>query len=354
MIRYLFKCKTLSPIHIGAGSDIEPLNYIIRGSRLHAIRMGGFICGLEDRKRSEFEGLIDAGNLTGIRKFLFENAEVENCSDFSTEVSPEVAGKYRSRLEDVQNQLLISPFIRDKCSGMPFLPGSSIKGAIRTALVSMAAKRKGLPNPAGPREEREFESKALGYRDPKNDPLRGMKIRDAMMSDGSTVVREVVNACIKKGGRLVSNSLAMTCEVTGSLLTGEPLRLDVEILFDDLLYATDFLGSRLGPRDIMAACNEFYRPKMLEEHKRFYKGSDAEPCSAELLNHTPDAKSFLVRLGRFSGVESVTLDNYRSPRPPGRSKVWGTSRNLAEGKYPMGWLLCELIESGDPQDLAGP
>jgi hypothetical protein len=51
-----------------------------------------------------------------------------------------------------------------------------------------------------------------------------------------------------------------------------------------------------------------------------------------------------MRLGRFSGVESVTLDNYRNPKPPGGKTIWGTSRNLTEGLYPMGWVKVEVSD----------
>ncbi|MBI5142700.1 MAG: hypothetical protein HZA20_11020 [Nitrospirae bacterium] len=46
----------------------------------------------------------------------------------------------------------------------------------------------------------------------------------------------------------------------------------------------------------------------------------------------------LKLLGRFSGAESVTLDGYRNPRPPGNRRVWGTSRFMVEQMYPLGWV----------------
>jgi len=73
------------------------------------------------------------------------------------------------------------------------------------------------------------------------------------------------------------------------------------------------------------------------EHNKFYKNSIISNSSEALLNEEIEDNSFLIRVGRFSGVESVTLDNYRNPRPPGKG-IWGKSRNLAQMKYPMGWI----------------
>ena len=83
---------------------------------------------------------------------------------------------------------------------------------------------------------------------------------------------------------------------------------------------------------------------MEKEHEKFYKNSEVEKYSKQLLSTILDNDSFLVRVGRFSGVESVTLDNYRNPKPPGNKTTWGTSRNLAESKYPMGWIKVTIYE----------
>jgi hypothetical protein len=50
-----------------------------------------------------------------------------------------------------------------------------------------------------------------------------------------------------------------------------------------------------------------------------------------------DDNETFIRLGRFSGIESVTLDKYRDPTPLGKHRVWGTSKNLVDDIYPLGW-----------------
>ena len=74
------------------------------------------------------------------------------------------------------------------------------------------------------------------------------------------------------------------------------------------------------------------------EHDKFYMGSSLSEYSQALLNENFTENEFIIRVGRHSGVESVTLDEYRNPQPPGKVKSWGNTRNIADGFYPMGWI----------------
>jgi CRISPR-associated protein Csm5 len=258
-------------------------------------------------------------------------------------VTSQVEILYYSKINDIQNQLLISPFIRAEGIAKPLIPGSSIKGAIRTAVISEFAKTSNLSKPKDYKEEYTFESKVLGYKDAKNDPFRGIKIRDTTLQNDSTIIRNVRNVSRKNGGKLQSNNIQIFCEVSHSSITGKSIYFEIEIIFDKELFSTHFLSKILTKEGIAKSCSEFYRDKMEYEHKKFYQNSEVELCSTQLLNTKFDNESFLLRIGRYSGVESVTLDNYRNPKPPGNKTVWGTTRNLAEGIYPMGWIKVRII-----------
>ncbi len=236
---------------------------------------------------------------------------------------------------------MISPFIRTKGEVIPFIPGSSLKGAIRTAIISELAQTSKLQKPKDIREEYEFESKVLGFKDGKNDPFRGLKLRDSCLQKDDTIVKEVKNVS-KKDGKLQINDIQIICEVSHSYITGKSVEFETELSFDDSLFSTNFLSKVLTKEQIVKSCANFYKDKMEKEHNKFYKNSESENYSIKLLNASLDENSFLLRIGRFSGVESVTLDNYRNPRPPGNKAVWGTSRNLVEGLYPMGWMMVTM------------
>lgn len=338
------QCEILSPIHIGTGNELDPLSYLIQGGTLHRVSFERFISDMDEGERAEFEGLLDKGDLIRIRKYVSEHINVyKNCL-YSTDVSSKVVSLYNAKINDIQNQLLINSFIRTEGESKPLIPGSSIKGAIRTAVISSLAQNSRLPKPKDYREENEFESIVLGYKDGKDDPFRGLKIRDKIINDYSTIVREVKNVSKKRGGILQSNNMQIICETTHSSLTGKPVEFETEMSFDEGLFSTRFLSKTLTKEQIVKSCNDFYRDKMSKEHEKFYKNSEVEQCSIQLLNIPLDGNTFLIRLGRFSGVECVTLDDYRNPKPPGNKTTWGTTRNLAEGKYPMGWVKVTAFE----------
>lgn len=70
----------------------------------------------------------------------------------------------------------------------------------------------------------------------------------------------------------------------------------------------------------------------------FFQGSKIMDQIHRVYNHVNfQDGEFLLRVGRFSGKMSITLDNHRSGNEP-------KSRNLAEGKYPMGWIKCKWIK----------
>ena len=343
MKTFKLQCEILSPLHIGTGKEIEPLDYIVKGERLYRLSFERFVTDMTESERTAFEGILDKGNLLEIRKYVEGRINVERNTLYSIEVSTPIITLYNAKRGDIQNQLLINPFIRTESVSMPLMPGSSIKGAIRTAVISKLASNSVLPKPKDFREENEFESTVLGYKDGKDDPFRGIKIRDKILGNDSTIIREIRNVS-KKDGRLQSNNMQIICEVSHSSLTGKTVEFETEVSFDDALFSTRFLSKTLTRELIIESCTDFYRDKMEKEHEKFYKNSEVEKYSKQLLSTTLDNNSFLVRVGRFSGVESVTLDNYRNPKPPGNKTTWGTSRNLAESRYPMGWIKVTVNE----------
>jgi len=338
MKTHKLSCEILSPIHIGSGDEIDPLSYIIKGKNLYKISFDRFLAGINDAERLKLEELIDRGDLLLLREYVSEHIDTHRQSLYSVVVNPHVIEIYHSKKGDIQNQLLISPFIRTEGEAKPLMPGSSIKGAIRTAVISELAKKKDLPEPKNTKEEYEFESKVLGYKDAKNDPFRGVKIRDKCLDNDATIIREIQNVSKTNGRALKANNIQMICEITHSDITGKFVGYQTEIIFDEKLFSTAFLGTRLTREQIVKSCTEFYRDKMEAEHQKFYENTEAESVSKRLLDTPFDQNSFLLRIGRFSGVESVTLDRYRNPKPPGKKKSWGNTRNLAEGVYPMGWV----------------
>lgn len=346
MKKYRLRGIILAPLHIGTGNQIEPFDYVIRNGKLHRISLEDFVYQLSQDKRGIFEDMVDRGDLNRIRKYLIEEVDLEKHSAYSVAVSEEIERLYLSKIDHIQNQLLIDPFIRTGAENNPYIPGSSIKGAIRTALISRVAQNSNLPQPKGYREELEFESRLLGYTGKgKNDPFRGVKVMDGILPSGSTVVSQVRNVTKGRNGNLEPNNIQLICEVTHSKVSGRSIAFESNLTLDSNLFSANYLSKSFAIEDIRKACNSFYKDKLRMEDEKFYSTSRVSQVSNSLLNEDMEDDSFLIRLGRFSGVESVTIDNYRNPQPPGRKGIWGTSRNLVEMKYPLGWIKIKVEET---------
>jgi CRISPR-associated protein Csm5 len=341
MKTYRLKCEILSPLHIGTGHELTPLDYVIKEGTLHKISFEKYVLAMDDAERGRFERLIEEGNLARLRQHVSERMK-RGDAVYSVEVAAPVQALYALKVGDVQNQLIVAPFVRTGEAAVPFLPGSSVKGAIRTAVISDLAKTSGLPRPKDSKEEYAFESQVLGYKDGKDDPFRAIKLSNVPLKHDVTIVREVRNLSKKRDGGLQANDIQMICETTHSRVSGKEVTFDTQISIDETLIATRIFSKAFTLEQIVTACREFYRDKMEKEHQKFYKNSSVSQWSQRLLDTPLGGQAFLLRLGRFSGVESVTLDNYRNPRPPG-DKGWGSSRNLAEGIYPMGWIMATVV-----------
>ncbi len=184
----------------------------------------------------------------------------------------------------------------------PYLPGSSIKGAIRTAWVWYKAgageTRPGLAAQAGQVHADIFEAEVLGYRvqlgggpeatidttDPHADPLRSLRIRDAYLVPDSNVIERVM---LYEGEGKAARE-PMFCDATFSGLEDEPITATGEMTVYNELQAHRVLeglrseagrrwrwpkavSDEIRPEQILEACRKFYLENLAREHERFYK-----------------------------------------------------------------------------------
>jgi len=133
----VFKIETLSPVHIGSGNTITPLDIGEHDS---------FIYVFDIDKVSE---AIPINNLDKIIElisgFTRENKNINNFGDIiKDEIRPEDWDRislYKAKKKDIGSIHGIDEEI--KYGNQVYIPGSTIKGAIRTAIIYSFLKRKG-------------------------------------------------------------------------------------------------------------------------------------------------------------------------------------------------------------------
>ncbi|MEA3465351.1 MAG: type III-A CRISPR-associated RAMP protein Csm5, partial [Thermodesulfobacteriota bacterium] len=163
------RLEILTPVHIGSGDTSDPLDYVV------ATQDGqDYFCQidldawLEDYPDQEaLSKVLDNGKLPAIRKFIADKLDVDIYARSSSKIiSPEIAKKYRHHIADLNspNQLLIEPALKNPLTGGLLIPGSSIKGAMRTAVIDWCDQnwKLNLRDSRNPRDYNQTLERALG------------------------------------------------------------------------------------------------------------------------------------------------------------------------------------------------
>jgi hypothetical protein len=230
---------------------------------------------------------------------------------------------------------------RNEISRIPYIPGSSIKGAIRTAIASRFVRAAGVTSKDSYRSQ--YNQKIFGP--PTDDPMKNFKVPDVPLDKFGSAVYEAKEHSFK-------NSLTPkgAYEAAVSLLQQqEPVVYPMRINLNPF----SLKGETVDLKFIVDAAYQFYVPKFKEEYRKFYSGTSAgliqqamAPMNQLVLNLK--ANETLIRIGHFSHVECVTLDEVRQPvtrrGKDGKPLPWGVTRTLANGIYPFGWAKLEFLD----------
>ena len=122
--------KTINPLHIGNGKNYDYLDYIPETNKIKIIDINKAFEELKDlEKINELSNLIqnniDNNRLNVSTKELFGKIGITNISDY-------VVREIESEIQ-IDKRVEIHQFINQ--NGKYYIPGSSIKGAIRTAYI---------------------------------------------------------------------------------------------------------------------------------------------------------------------------------------------------------------------------
>ena len=397
---YPITLTMLSPVHVGSGDELTTNEYVVREEmieghayhELYVIDLPAFVASLKESDRKDLIDAINKDATNWVRKFIDQHVDLARFTRYSCATSGELCDLYRASLDTDKGLLQVDLAARTGPNNTPYIPGSSLKGAIRTAVVST----RGLNHPDqrtlttvsekhGHKSSAEFEAIVLGYakgsragddgtgggtRSVLNaDPFRATRITDMTIcpTDAMCIDRASVFKPDRRAGEPDPQQIQMFYESTFSQLDGETIEAHGTLTIDDRLFQRSAKGVRdwpfdfgvAGPihvRELLDACRSFYERRMIEENKRFYQstpGSTLAKNGAWLLAQfsTLQKNETIVRLGRFSHVECVTVDRFglsdreKTRRTePSRSygnktdrPKFGTTRTLLRGKLPFGW-----------------
>ncbi|MGC9455731.1 MAG: type III-A CRISPR-associated RAMP protein Csm5 [Phycisphaerae bacterium] len=372
MSNYQLHITALSPIHIGTGDELTPDEYVIcpgqgDGSMLYAVNLPAFFADMTTAQRRKFNQAVAASSITAVRKFLADNVDISRHTRWRSAASPELYELYRHGLDDASQQLQVRPMTRTGTDRHAYIPGSSIKGAIRTAVLQDIVdaddrlRRITVSQRPRRREAASVEARILGNirsndrPEIRADPFRAVRVGDCRLPTDATAVDPVDLISLRRGrGGADPAGIQMFYEMTFSMLDDEEIRghgtLNIKTGLADIdtrrVRRWDFdhaVSRTITVEKIVSACNQFYRARLEDESGRVRAVcQDVGPVYDKLLHAAEGMRDneTLIRLGRFSHVECVTL-----ARPLSRARG-GNSRALAAGQLPMGWAKLTISNAG--------
>ena len=371
---YDLKVSTVTPLHIGSGTDLlHEYDYAIHGGKTWRLNESTLL----DAVYADDPAIAD--QLAGTAPAdLLEPKDFIEASKFFRYI---IQGTPRSERKGAQLQEQLKT-VNDE----PYLPGSSLKGALRTAIGWYAWKELGLEPRAdklhryGKFAAQNYEKDIFG-RNPNNDFMRALHVADSK--------------AVKKGSLMVLNIRALN--QSGELqapIEAESIRPDtlfeMRLKLDTALYSdwAKKKGLRLKGKSWLEALPQImhtHTRQLIESELARYKEGDVAArltsfyTQLENLTQKPSSTQFLLQLGAGTGWSDKTFGSHlkKSDRfmntilksrrdggygvarkkPPRNIQEFPLSRRVAvafrrrdDGRmienpaYPLGWVLVEMTE----------
>jgi CRISPR-associated protein Csm5 len=384
----------LSPIHIGCGEDFEPTNYVIDAEQRLLYGFDPSRAVLPEILARQLTELGERCKLLNIQKFFRDNQDCfKPLSHVLMPVACGVANDYKNRIgkianleaggNQVFNQFTIERHMHSRDT--PYIPGSSLKGALRTALMD----RLNNGQPVIDKEEKKNSSRLaerLLNGDFATSPLRLLKVGD--LTPRANLDRSVLYAVNRYRRRKFDEKTGKEKAPKGivarkeCILPGQYRVLSGEISVQDLGDKgivegknRNVPGKEMRPtlRQIVRDTNAYHLPRLREELAEMDKTGLVDPdwkhaietlLKGDLATRLKEGQAALVRLGRYGGAESKTLTQVAEIKIMGKqgqppkylpktTTYWLAAQTADDQKHmiPFGWGILEIDPQGDLPEL---
>ena len=381
----------LSPLHLGTGEDYQPTEYVMADGMMYVFDPAQAVLS-----KAQYDELMDVargGQLRNIQSYFKNHAATfQDCAYKIIGVSEALLGEYASKLGDsaTYNALTIERTAVNPHTHQPYIPGSTFKGSVRTALLDDLVRKKKPYKVLSSRKPKfdehdkqsiaDFEKERLGSF--ATDIMRLLKAADFMPAGSvSSQIQYAVNH--KKRVIIKDGQLQMPKGVTGRRETiqhGQYRSFQADCAVQHLLLAhrpnikdpkKQLPQENLRPLDLQqlaVAVNAYHLPRWEKENQILEQRNLVD---SQWLEHTRtlldalkpqlnQGKIMLMRLGKNGGAESKTLTGLAQIKimqgkgkpptfEPTTKTVWLAAQSDKEkhDMLPFGWVLVEIDPQGD-------
>ncbi len=351
-----FYIRILSPVHVGCDEVYEPMGFIVdeNSCTLTAFDPLDFFRALTPQDKDRYAAVSRKGTIVSLLEF-YGLMKGKRFQGHDVKMSQGLVDHYRQTLsmkpsegnsrkvQQELNNFSIARTAFNEHDNLPYIPGSAIKGSLRTAYLNHLAAGKSVNyDPRDRSASQTLEKQLLQYDKLEKDPFRLLKVSDFMPVQATTRIVYAVNE--KKN---ISNKPArgpyQILEVIepGAVFTGT-------ITVEERYAKETGIAQPLTSAVLFKSAGDFYTPEMKREKDELRAAELPVPETVD-----PDG-GWPLRIGRHAGAESVTIEGHRNikimqggDKPAIFSKTGATTFWLAsesrnndarERLQPFGWV----------------
>ncbi len=305
MTSTLYKCTITihAPLHIGCDAVYEPMGFVLdeKAHLLTRFDPAQFIASLAPKDRETLSALCQRGDLPAIMQ-IYKFFRGRTAQGKQVKVSPEFTAHYQKTLStsdtNIQNDL--NKFIIERTAfkasdGRPFIPGSSVKGALRTGVLNHLCGGRSIS-----KDSKKLEKILLKFNRIDEDPFSHVKISD--FQPAGDVATRIVYAINKKkkpsqrearGPYQILEVIEPGAVFTGEITVRQP-------------HPSHRIKQAITLEALLSGTHAFYQSEYSREK------DDLRAGGLPQFSFNMEQGDTMIRMGRHCGAESVTLKGNRS------------------------------------------
>jgi len=366
-IKLRFRLIVKTPTAVTTGEEYYDNDYVVKNGKFLFLNKEKFLNRLKSAgKLREFLELTNdtsVENLLRLRKFIYELVKEED-AEYSSPIDKDFERIYRRNVISIEeilsykkkralnevNRLRVRKIFRDSITKKPYIPGSTLKGAIRTAIINYILSTKENLQIKADKNDRNYTKNAdkelnkllfcqpkenfekVFKAEPSRDLMRFIKISDFKAVE----VEERVGVSYNYNPKKTDKSIPVNLEyINSGIFEGDI------ILYPD--YAKEIFelcNFELNEKNLIKVLKRHYNKVYNREKKTFEKSF---PITKEYVETTNQS---LLKIGFHAGALSKTVSNDElrivGNKRTGKRNVPTTTWVLND--KPMGWTILEVIQ----------
>lgn len=352
MTVYSARIRIVTPFIVHTGETYGPLDLVeLDGQTVGRIDVERAFSLMPAGERERFGAVLSSmsGNLEKDRSALLKaRGMVRDLRLKHPEIIDWKGNALPGFVKDIgdNTQAEVSVIFKNPLDGRPYIPGSTIKGALRTALLERLRAEQGRTPLSARERHTDFEARIIKNRDDarfdvRDDPFKFLKVSDFQVDNPGVwfgTARVIGKDKTQKG-------IPIYTEMTASELTCKKLCVAKgSIVIDErgLEEHCRRVGMRpfITQKGLVEALNEFYGG-LVENPKH-----PVPPEVRGLVDKLRNAETPPIRIGRFTQIETKTFKVLREDKHPGDINMCGGVSRTLVGGLQAGWGLFRMSANG--------